>query len=107
MEDADGVIRNIVACAYNENIQISDGIRIRFTDVGHLLGSASIEVWLTEDGVTKRLYSRVISASKNHPLIRGHIYTEGGLCGRLGATYGDRYPLQAKEGMYVMSRLGR
>ena len=28
----------------------TDGVKIRFTDIGHLLGSSSIEVWLTEDG---------------------------------------------------------
>ena len=36
MEDADGVIRNIVPCAYDKNVEVSDGIRISFTDVGHL-----------------------------------------------------------------------
>ena len=29
--------------------------RSEFTDVGHLLGSASIELWITEDNVTKKL----------------------------------------------------
>ncbi len=51
MEDADGVIKSIIPCAYNKDVEISDGIRIRFTDVGHLLGSASIEVWLTENEI--------------------------------------------------------
>ena len=48
MEDADGAIRRLVPCAYGQEIELCEGIRIRFTDVGHLLGSASIEVWVTE-----------------------------------------------------------
>ena len=34
----------------DQKIQIGENIAVRFTDVGHLLGSACIEVWLTEDG---------------------------------------------------------
>lgn len=30
-------------------------MKIRFTDVGHLLGSSSIEIWLTENGVSKKI----------------------------------------------------
>lgn len=48
MEDAEGLIQRIVPCRYDEIIDLCEGVKIRFTDVGHLLGSASIEVWLTE-----------------------------------------------------------
>ena len=55
MEDADNTMKCFVPCAYNEEIPVEEGIRIRFTDIGHLLGSASIEVWLTEGAVEKKL----------------------------------------------------
>ena len=42
MEDAEGCIRSIVACGYKEEIDVCEGVKIRFTDIGHLLGSASI-----------------------------------------------------------------
>ena len=42
MEDAQGTIKRIVPCDYDKEIELAEGIRIRFTDVGHLLGSASI-----------------------------------------------------------------
>ena len=45
MEDADGVIRRLVPCHYNTIVEVCEGVKIRFTDIGHLLGSASIEVW--------------------------------------------------------------
>ena len=50
MEDADGIIKRIVPCHYDTIVNLCDGIRIRFTDIGHLLGSSSIEVWLEENG---------------------------------------------------------
>ena len=42
MEDADGTIKCLVPCAYDQKISLCEGIDIRFTDIGHLLGSASI-----------------------------------------------------------------
>ena len=44
MDDAEGVLRLMIPCRYNEAIQINDCVSIRLTDVGHLLGSAAIEV---------------------------------------------------------------
>ena len=57
MEDADGVMKLFCGCPYGERIQITDGIEIRFTDVGHLLGSACIEIWLKE-GREEDVYKR-------------------------------------------------
>ena len=48
MEDADGIIKRFTPCLYGELVDVCEGIQIRFTDIGHLLGSASIEVWLDE-----------------------------------------------------------
>ena len=47
MADAEAAINLFVPCGYGERLHICDGVEIRFTDVGHLLGSASIEVWIT------------------------------------------------------------
>ena len=48
MQDALDAIELITPVNYNERITVCDGVQVRFTDVGHLLGSASIEVWITE-----------------------------------------------------------
>ena len=90
MEDADGIIRRMIPCNYNEVIQVCDEVKIRFTDIGHLLGSASIEVWLTEEGRTKKVvFSRDIG-NKNQPLIRDPAFTEEADFVVMESTYGDR-----------------
>lgn len=91
MEDADGIIKCIVPCAYNSIAKLCDGICIRFTDVGHLLGSASIEVWLTEGDVSKKIVFSGDIGNKNQPLIKDPIYTEEADYVVMEATYGDRY----------------
>ena len=35
--------------------EICPGLKVRFVDAGHLLGSSSIEMWVTEENVTKKI----------------------------------------------------
>ncbi|MBE5861649.1 MAG: MBL fold metallo-hydrolase [Lachnospiraceae bacterium] len=90
MEDAEGLIKRIVPCHYDTEIQICDEVKIRFTDIGHLLGSASIEVWLTEEGRTKKIVFSGDIGNKNQPLIRDPIYTKSADYVVMESTYGDR-----------------
>ncbi len=90
MEDAQGLIKRIVPCHYDTDIQVCDEVKIRFTDIGHLLGSASIEVWLTEDGRTKKIVFSGDIGNKNQPLIRNPIYTKQADYVVMESTYGDR-----------------
>lgn len=95
MEDADGIIKRIVPCHYNDIIEVCEGVKIRFTDIGHLLGSSSIEVWLTEDGRTKKIVFSGDIGNKNQPLIKDPMATEEADYVVMESTYGDR--LHAKE----------
>ena len=91
MEDADGIIKRIIPCPYNEEIEVDEGIKIRFTDIGHLLGSSSIEVWATEAGVTKKLVFSGDIGNIDQPLIKDPAYTEEADYVIMESTYGDRY----------------
>ena len=55
MQDALDAIALFNPCAYGCRIELCEGIEVRFTDVGHLLGSASIEVWINEDGIQRKI----------------------------------------------------
>ncbi len=90
MEDADGIIKRIVPCHYDDMITVCDEVQIRFTDIGHLLGSASIEVWLTENGNTKKIVFSGDIGNKNQPLLRDPIPTREADFVVMESTYGDR-----------------
>lgn len=90
MEDAEGLIRRIVPCHYDTEIQICDEVKIRFTDIGHLLGSSSIEVWLTEEGRTKKIVFSGDIGNKNQPILRNPVYTKEADYVVMESTYGDR-----------------
>ncbi len=90
MEDTYGTIRGFVSHRYNENIELFEGIRFRFVDVGHLLGSASIEIWITEEGVTKKIVFSGDIGNLNQPLINDPNYIKEADYVIMESTYGDR-----------------
>ncbi|MCM1056656.1 MAG: MBL fold metallo-hydrolase [Firmicutes bacterium] len=90
MEDAEGVIKKLVPCHYGREVQVCDEVKIRFTDIGHLLGSASIEVWLTEDGATKKLVFSGDIGNKNLPLLKNPTLTKEADYVVMESTYGNR-----------------
>ncbi len=82
MDDAVSVMEQFKGCQYNEKLEVSRGISVRFTDIGHLLGSASIEVWLTEADTQKKIVFSGDIGNNNQPLIqRPPLYGECRLCG--------------------------
>ena len=67
-----------------------DGIRFRFTDVGHLLGSASIELWLQEGNTEKKIVFSGDIGNKMQPLLKDPEYTAEADYVVMESTYGDR-----------------
>ena len=74
MDAAVNVCKQFVGCEYDRVYDIAEGIKIRFTDVGHLLGSASIEVWATEKtengDVTEKIVFSGDIGNINKPIIK-------------------------------------
>ena len=68
--DVEKALRHIVTCEYGQELQISDGIKIRFVDAGHLLGSACVEMWLTEEDVTRKVVFSGDIGNRKTPIIR-------------------------------------
>ncbi len=91
MEDADGIIRRLVPCEYDREIEVCPGVTIRFTDIGHLLGSASIEVWASEGAVTKKLVFSGDIGNVSLPLLKDPKPTKDADYVIMESTYGDRY----------------
>jgi metallo-beta-lactamase family protein len=77
---------------YGEIVEIKDGIRFRFLDAGHILGSATIELCYRScpEGKKKKIvFSGDIGKSGN-PLIRDPSFLEDADYVCIESTYGDR-----------------
>ena len=96
MLDAENTIKSFVPCPYGKEIEVCEGITIRFTDIGHLLGSSSIEVWLTEKNVTKKLVFSGDIGNKDQPIIKDPQTTDEADIVVMESTYGDRLHSEEK-----------
>lgn len=89
-EDAMTVMKLFHAVKYGQMVELSDCVKVRFTDAGHLLGSASVEMWITEGNVEKKVVFSGDIGNKNKPLIKDPQYIKDADCVIMESTYGDR-----------------
>ncbi len=97
LEDAVGVLEFLEGCEYGQIIHLNDDISLRFVDAGHLLGSASIEVWCTEGDITKKIVFSGDIGNKNKPLIRDPEYIAEADYVVMESTYGNRLHEKKKD----------
>ena len=90
MDDALGAISLLRPCGYGVPIQVNDCVSIRLTDVGHLLGSAAIEIWLHEEGETHKITFSGDVGNAGQPILRDPQPVEETEYLVLESTYGDR-----------------
>lgn len=90
MQDALGAIELLTPCGYNQVITLCEGVKIRFTDIGHLLGSASIEIWMEEDGIEKKIVFSGDVGNTNQPIIKDPSPVMSADYVVIESTYGNR-----------------
>ena len=88
--DADAATKLLAPVDYGQKITLCDGIEVRFNDVGHLLGSASIEVWITEGDVSKKVVFSGDVGNVNQPIIKDPQLVKEADYLVIESTYGDR-----------------
>lgn len=90
IEDANKVSSYLYPIAYNSIINISKGINVRFIDAGHILGSATIELWYQETAnETKIVFSGDIG-KKDNPIVRDPQEVNEADLVLIESTYGNR-----------------
>ena len=107
MDDAIGVLEHFVPCAYNEIIDVCEGLRIRFVDAGHLLGSASIEVWASEEGLMRKLVFSGDIGNGGRPLIKDPQMIEEADYVVMESTYGDKDHMQPPDYAVLLAEVAR
>ena len=88
--DAEHAMELVETCEYGELVDLCEGVRLRFTDAGHLLGSACAELWLTEEGVTRKIVFSGDLGNVDQPIIRDPQTIDEADYVVMESTYGDR-----------------
>ncbi len=88
--DAENAMELVETYEYGERVDLFEGVRLRFADAGHLLGSACLELWLTEEGVTRKIVFSGDLGNVDQPIIRDPQYIDEADYVVMESTYGDR-----------------
>ena len=90
LADAERAMELVTTCEYGQMVDLCPGVRLRFTDAGHLLGSACAELWLTEEGVTRKIVFSGDLGNVDQPIIRDPQPIDEADFVVMESTYGDR-----------------
>ena len=89
--DAENAIAHLRPVPYGQTVQIGENISVRFSDVAHLLGSSCIEIWMTENGESRKIVFSGDLGNINQPIIRNAPQTVADAdYVVVESTYGDR-----------------
>ena len=89
-EDAAKCLQIFEPVQYDEIIDITENIKIRFNDAGHMLGSSIIELWAEEDGKTTKVVFTGDLGNNDIPLLNSPTMIEDTDYLIMESTYGSR-----------------
>jgi Predicted exonuclease of the beta-lactamase fold involved in RNA processing len=89
-QDATDCIRLFKSFNYNEVFKISEGVKVRFNDAGHILGSSIVELWVTENGEETKVVFSGDLGNKGIPILRDPTIIESADYLVIESTYGNR-----------------
>jgi metallo-beta-lactamase family protein len=97
VKDAEKSLRYFQTMGYDETLSLSDGLKVRFQDAGHILGSAIIELWVEEGGEERKLVFSGDLGGTGQPIVRDPFWVEEGDVLWLESTYGNRLHKSREE----------
>jgi metallo-beta-lactamase family protein len=96
-KDAEKSLRYFQPVRYDEMVPLAEGLKVRFQDAGHILGSAIIEISVEEEGEERKLVFSGDLGNSNQPIVRDPSIVEEGDVLWLESTYGNRLHKSKEE----------
>ena len=89
-QDAIDCLELFKPVSYDEIIELDENISVRFNDAGHMLGSSIIEVWVKENGETKKIVFTGDLGNNDIPLLDSPTMIDSADYLVMESTYGNR-----------------
>ena len=90
VDDVNELLRAFRPCAYEEPIRVDEGLTVAFTDIGHLMGSAAISLWLDDGETRKKIVFSGDVGNLSQPLLNDPKFVRGADYVVVESTYGNR-----------------
>ena len=100
-EDAAKCLEIFRPISYDEIVDVTPDIQVRFNDAGHMLGSAIIEVWITENGETKKTVFTGDLGNNDIPLLSPPTMISDSDYLVMESTYGNRLHIRNDEKAHI------
>jgi metallo-beta-lactamase family protein len=97
VEDAYASLKHFKGVEYGDMTQIGENVRIRFRDAGHVLGSSSVEIWVSEDGSEEKMVFSGDIGNNDKPIIKDPTYFDEADYVIMESTYGNRFHRETKD----------
>jgi metallo-beta-lactamase family protein len=104
MEDVKAALNYFRPLGYNQQYTLTDKIRIRMRNAGHILGSAMIEVSVTEHGRTRKLLFTGDMGQGGTPIVDDPEIIDGAEYVLIESTYGSRIHGDVKTRQEMLSK---
>lgn len=106
-EDVERTKKLFVPVEYGDIKVISPEFKLRFNDAGHILGSATAEIWATENGVTKKIVFSGDLGNLDQPILKDPQFVKEADLLLIESTYGNRIHPNALDAKAQLSRVVR
>ena len=113
VDDVEGLLQHLRGVPYGRRIPVLEGVDAAFSDIGHLMGSACVELWLSENGAERKMVFSGDVGNLNQPIINDPLPVAEADYLVIESTYGDRLHDEerpdyvAELARYIQTTLGR
>ena len=90
LQDAEAALAQCEGVEYGKRLRVAEGIEVSFHDAGHILGSAIVEIFISEKGAQRKLVFSGDLGNSCAALLRDPATIEEADVLLLESTYGDR-----------------
>ncbi len=90
LEDVAATLELLETIPYDTPRELLPGIRVRVREAGHILGSSSVELWVSEAGVSRKIVFSGDLGQYDSPILQDPWRFESADAVLMESTYGDR-----------------
>ena len=105
VDDVIALMEHFVPCPYEEIIPVAPGLDVRFTDMGHLLGSAAVSCMMEDQGVQKTMVFSGDVGNVDQPIINDPSTVEYADYLLIESTYGDRLHPKREDPIPLLAKV--
>ncbi len=82
---------------YEQKVEVAKGVTVRFVDAGHIIGSASLEIWLSEGEIERKIVFSGDLGQYDKPILNDPAVIKKADLVLIESTYGNRLHRERRD----------